>query len=311
MPKPTIFSASADGKERVLFSIQERASGDLTLILKHAEWDIPQQGDAPTDEDRLIEERFSVHRSPNSQTVNAIKYTKIRKDGTRGITRHYSRAIKISNQFAPLLIRRSGNMAAPRYDMPNRSKFYSLGPFTTEHAQPIYMVLVGPPFLRFSFPYMGGHNINMMQVPFTHFTIVVIWQFLFFAGAESSSALIFKTFSDSEIAAVPDEAFAMMYMSHGISDAQALEVFSHMKYEITRSHIEGTWRLMPESEKETYKDLHPLLLEFDWCLKTGIAFSPEHIRLITSIFHPERLPGFTAPRWERSAVFRYGEHSTA
>jgi hypothetical protein len=116
MPKPTIFTTSIEGTERRLFSVQEQASGDLTVILRHSRFDnLGVEGAETTDADLLLEERFSIHRTPKNPSINAIKYTKIRGDGKCGYTRNYSTALKLHNCFAGILIRRTGDMSDAHY----------------------------------------------------------------------------------------------------------------------------------------------------------------------------------------------------
>lgn len=313
MPNSTIFTASANEKERVLFSVQERASGDLTLILKHAEFDRPPGGGLPTEDDRLIEERLSIHRSLDSPTINAMKYTKVYKTGVRRYSRHYTNAVKLNSLFSPIFIRRAGNLAAPRFDLPVKGayKSHSIGPFSPTHSQPLYMVFVGPPFTRFCYPYMDPQTVNMMQIPFKYFTLIILWQFLFYKGAESASAAVFTTLPLSNLLDKPYDAFAMAYMQQGISAAQALDLFAKSKYEIARQHFERNWALMSSEYRAENLDIHQVLLEFDCCLKSGMADSLEYKRYFFRVFHPLHPPDPSAPRWNKGGIFRVVEDSTS
>lgn len=130
MPKPTIFSISVSGHARQLFSIQEKSSGDLTLIVKHSPFSGAEEAGPPAEGDAVIEERFSIHISPESSRVNVIKYTQVLKDGRRRITRNYTEAIKIHDRLAGIYMRRNGDMSESRYIVKaKKGKIVSLGSY--------------------------------------------------------------------------------------------------------------------------------------------------------------------------------------
>jgi hypothetical protein len=199
MSKPTIFSVSIKGLHRLLFSIQERASGDLTIVVKHSLFSTAEEGGPSTEMDTVIEERYSVHLSPESSLVNAIKYTRILKDGRRMITRNYTEAIKLNNCFTGIFIRRPGDVSEERSTF-NRTKgvVVSLGDYDPMYFQPVYFVLLGPKDRQFVIPFRT--KINTIQTRFKNFTIIVLWQFLAFTGETTSRTLIPKTFTSEEIA---------------------------------------------------------------------------------------------------------------
>ena len=108
MPKPILFSIGIKGIQRSLFTIQERASGDITIIIKHSKFSPGEEGGRTNESDTIVEQRCSVHRTPKNDQINVIKSTTILKDGRAFYTRNYNRAIKSERQFAGIFIRRAG-----------------------------------------------------------------------------------------------------------------------------------------------------------------------------------------------------------
>jgi len=284
MPKPTtIFSAKIKGVERLVFSIQERTAGDLTIIVKHSLFHPEEEGGKSTEADRVIEERFSIHQSKKSNRVNVIKYTKVLKDGRLLNTNNYTMALKGFNQLAGIFIRRGGDLSGDRYIVQHdKGNICSLGKYDPEHFQPIFYVLVGPPDRKLENPFPGNKNIH--QVRFTNFSIVVIWQFFAFTGQTSTKSLILKTFSDEEIAAAPlSEQEGMRRMGYGFSEGEAIEAFDHLKRDLALELIRTTWRRSTEEEKKEYAPLIFALQQIDSCLKRGRSFTHEHRLLLSAV----------------------------
>jgi hypothetical protein len=217
MPKPTLFSISIDGRDRLIFSIQERtSSGDLTLVMKQSLFYREDLTIPATDGDKIIEERYSIHRSTKSPIFNVLKFTKIMKDGRLQSPRNYTTAIKVHNQFAALFMKRAGDLSGERYDMPKQvERNISLGSYEPEHLQPTFLVLVGPKHRLFDMPLMRN-TINHRQVQFEYFSIVILWQFFPFVDKITARSLTLETFSDEEIAMTPDNAEKMEKVREGL-----------------------------------------------------------------------------------------------
>jgi hypothetical protein len=119
MSKPTIFSFKVENKERLVFRVEERSSGDLTIIIKQSVFESNADGSTPSDAPLVVEERISVHCSPESIKTNVIKYTKTLTDGRQIIHRNYTESIKLHNQFSAIFIRRCGHLYHDRYVIPS------------------------------------------------------------------------------------------------------------------------------------------------------------------------------------------------
>ena len=184
MPKPIIFSISINDRPRALFSVQERLSGDLTIIMKRFAYSPKELTDFPLPEDKLVEERFSIHTSPASKYVNVIKYTNVTK-GSVHITRNYTRAIKIRNCFSAVFARLVGDVSYQQHlDNLNKIILLSLGSYDPVHFHLMYFVIVGPKDRNFFVP--SDSKVNLIQHEFRHFRLVVLWQFFVFPARRIS-----------------------------------------------------------------------------------------------------------------------------
>lgn len=296
MTKPTIFSIRIKGAERALFSVQERASGDLTLIVKHSLFHNTEEGSKASEADLVNEERFSIHQSGNSEKVNVIKYTKVMRDGRVQTTRNYSEALKLKNQFSGIFVRRSGDMSHDRYRVyPNKGTIYSLGKYDPEYFQPVVIVLAGRSDRHFGVT--SPENKNVMQVRFQKFSLTIIWQFLAFTGGTTTRSLLFKTFTDQEISAAPTESRpAMLKMRDGFTELEAIDVYDRAKYDLAMSLFSTTWNRSSNEEKIEYGPIMLALMEFDGYVKNGRPFSLQHMQLLKRIapviaFHRAQLNG--------------------
>jgi hypothetical protein len=255
-----------------------------------------EEGAKSTEDDKVIEERISIHQSNNSSKLNALKYTKVMKDGRRLITRNYSEALKVHNRFAGVFIRRAGDVSHNRYAVsPTKGETFSLGKYDPDHFQPVFFVLVGPADRKFGIALPESKNVT--QVPFKKFSLVVIWQFLAFTGQTSTRSLMLRTFSEEEIASAPTSQRAdMLKMQHGFSEVEALETFDSLKSDLALSLLRTTWNILTEEEKREFAPLMLAMMEFDSYVKKGRSFSRHHRELLLLLgkvadFHRARLNG--------------------
>jgi hypothetical protein len=272
MPKPTIFSVAIKGQQRLLFSIQERASGDLTIIVKHSRFHTAEDGGASTQNDRVTEERYSIHKSNESPAVNVIKYTKVVANGSLINSNNYTKALKVFNQFAAIVIRRAGDLSDTRYLVPpSKGTIISLGSYNTDICQPVFMVLVGNKDRIFLLK--SSTNINVLQRKFSNFNIVVLWQFLALHGEASTKSLNLKTFNDEEIAEMKmlhyAEAEKMAKMSEGVSDIGAIDAFIELRTVLANSLLDSSFSKMSAKEKDENFHMHKTSKELGMYVQNG------------------------------------------
>lgn len=282
MPKPTIFSATVEGTSRLLFSVQERASGDLTIILKQSKFATDYEGAPSNESDTIVQERISVHRSLQSAEHNAVKYTRILKDGRCLYNLHFTKAIKKNDLFCNLLLRRAGNLLDPRYLIDRvRGDSISIGRFDPPHFQPVFMVLVGP--ANKEFKPTSDFGVNFTQTRFEHFSIVILWQFLMLNSESTSRSLIPKTFKQEDIDSANSaerHRQLMAAMARGLTEDEAINTFNEIKHWFPQLFLSESWDNLSESAKIANWPMQQAMLIADLYSRQGVAFGEEHKELL-------------------------------
>jgi hypothetical protein len=114
--------AIVDGAYRGLFSILEKKSGELIIPVTHG----GRYGDASTlDYDTavpILEERISVHLSPNSEDLTTIKKTTVLANGRRITAVALTDAVKRKSGFSNIFIRRYENLSGEGYAALGKAK---------------------------------------------------------------------------------------------------------------------------------------------------------------------------------------------
>jgi hypothetical protein len=280
MPKPVIFSSSVKGSERCLFSVQERATKDLTIILKHSLFASSHEGALSTEEDRVIEERFSIHCSPQSERTNGVKHTRVIFGNKRHVTYQYTEAIKVYNQFAFAFMRRNSDISDDRYLIKSGASIVSLGQYDPAYFQIVYMVLVSAIDRHFVIPPLS--YVNLTQVKFSRFCLTVMWQFMAFSGERTTRTVIPKTFHTDEIGAEADQwkKYSMERMSVGVSEIYAMHLFAVYKYDLAHSVMDATPN---DPNIENCDDFRAIMREIDIYVLDGIPFGANHLELLRTI----------------------------
>jgi hypothetical protein len=270
MPNPVLVCVENEGTLRRLFSVQERTSGDLTIIVKQTRFATFGHDLTPTREgDAIIEERFSVHVSPQSKDSNIIKYTRVVEGGRARHDYNFTAAMKKFNRFAVIFARRVGGILDERYIVdPKGSRVVSLGE-CSQYFNPVFVVLVGAKDREFKMP--GGTKINFCQVPFERFNLIVLWQFFMNDGEQSARSLIPQTFSDEDIAAAPPEKReGMEAMARGKTENEMISLFAHLKQEFVNYLLDAV------RQQNKFGPVHRAVSMFDMYCQSGKAFTEEH-----------------------------------
>jgi hypothetical protein len=175
------------GQTRVLASLFERHNGpykgDLILNfrpgLRSRSTDKPiQEADYAKEHGTpILEQRCSIHQSREStEGINVITYVQRLGVGEPVIQRQHTAAIKSGDRFAPIFIRRFGQLKGIRYDLnKNTGRNLSLGHINTERFTLVMGMLVSAPTLSLS---ANEDDYNMTDIVFTHFRITVLWSFV-------------------------------------------------------------------------------------------------------------------------------------
>ncbi|MDR6625168.1 hypothetical protein [Caulobacter segnis] len=180
----TRFVVEFDGKLRELFSIQEQISGDLTIPIKHE-----IQHGSSEDLQAIVEQRLSVHYSPNSHGT-LIKRTAVL--GNRDVITNTT-FVKDSKQvlLAPLWTKICPELIdryAPK--VRSKDKIVDIGRFRKDHACTlVYTAVVGE--AGRTWPAIAGLALHSAQ--FRKFSIAVYSSYLNWPASHMSHILMIAT----------------------------------------------------------------------------------------------------------------------
>lgn len=104
-----------DGIRRALFSVVEKATGELIIPLtftpRYMVGSNPDWDTSPS----ILEQRISIHPSPNSEAFTTIKRTTVLADGKRITAVALSDAVKRKTGFSGIFVRRSEDLSGDGY----------------------------------------------------------------------------------------------------------------------------------------------------------------------------------------------------
>ncbi len=177
------FVIDVNGTPRTVFAVSEQKAGDLNIHITSGGRtytgktlnDLVALSDESAFDD--CEKHISVHTSSRSLNVNVIKRTQVfvdRKEDSCQVTT----GIKQDNLFIPVLFRVCGDLSRERYVIPEScdDNLVSLGQYDPSQGQLRFMAVCSRP--RTSFPKDEEHASNLLEFPFSNFTLTVIWSYL-------------------------------------------------------------------------------------------------------------------------------------
>jgi hypothetical protein len=171
-----------ESEPRSLFSVYERANGEITIGLTSPYYATPDL--TPLDKkktySKVKEHRYSIHPSHASmQGVNTIKQTMITEGGVPVHSYHLTKAIKQGSRFANLFCRQCSNLLHPSaISKTNGKTQINLGEFDPSAFTLFYNVLAGPIDNEFvTLNVLNLHNINVKSHICKNLRITVLWLF--------------------------------------------------------------------------------------------------------------------------------------
>lgn len=190
---PTRIVINSEGTLRCIGSIRERAHGDLLIdlrsnqLLRATGMLIGATSLDQTHGVGIREFRYSVHMSRDSRLgINTIKLTNVLENGEERTAVQMTSAIKQSNSFAGIYVRRCSNLLDDSYNLQRcdepQIKLGEVNPLFTL----IFAVFVGPRDREFVLPPLSDGRFQ--QVKFREFSIVIMWTFM---GAPSHESAMF------------------------------------------------------------------------------------------------------------------------
>jgi hypothetical protein len=181
------FVINAGQKPRLLFSVLERRNGDLILVVRTAERIGYDHRGNP--DDAILEQRYSIHVSPNSEEYSTIKQTLNTADGQSRNSWQLTNAIKKRTGFAMIYGRRPCRLDIKRFELePNdKNEMCDLGSFDQQKRNLVYLVFIGHPDRPFIKSYGVGWRV--VQRNFSNFRIVVLYHVMPLPPHRTSSAV--------------------------------------------------------------------------------------------------------------------------
>jgi hypothetical protein len=164
----TRFCARIGGIPRILFSIIEKQNGELILIPKTA--DRMETGDGP----RILQQRYSIHPSPNSSDFSTIKQTINAEDGQSITSVVLTDAIKRKTGFSILLVRRVQNLTPDKYILEKSAKKYERAFVLADYDPELYTMFFGVFIGHNDTPFdVRPQDIVVSHFPFARFKIIL------------------------------------------------------------------------------------------------------------------------------------------
>jgi hypothetical protein len=158
-----------DGSLRILFTILEKPNGELIIPMKTGERAETNLGP------RLLEQRYSIHPSPQSREFTTIKQTVNTDDGKTETSVILTDAVKLKTGFAIVFVRRVQDLMPERYviQSPNRKNEQTR---VLADLDPILHTLFIGVFLGHpDTPFDASHDdVVVSHFPFKEFKVIIL-----------------------------------------------------------------------------------------------------------------------------------------
>ena len=174
------------GQDKNLYQIQERKSGDLTIMLKHGGKLTKETAEelGVHKETTIKNQRYSIHLSPQSLEENTIKHTLELENEKNVETYHLTKALKKHNPYmaVPVVSQLHLNLSLKKYN--NRAKRketkYSFGRFFPEEHTLFTGLFITKKEFRIEKDFK---HCNYLYIEFSNFNILILKTILFFPSS--------------------------------------------------------------------------------------------------------------------------------
>jgi hypothetical protein len=214
-----------DNTPRKLFSIIERSNGDLTIPFKVAKDYIDYSDLKASDNSEYNTQKYSVHMSLKSpQNINVLKHTLELRDGREICTRHYTKALKQTNNYAVLFSRRAPDLSLDRYITTSDGHNIFISEANAKESTLYYMIFVCNNNTDIIWPVS---DIGVRYLFFSHFRIVILWSFAFVLPFHKGEYSHFITFDKNKCS--KQEFNITEYIEHGLPPNKAIDLFCQIR----------------------------------------------------------------------------------
>ncbi|WP_454744621.1 hypothetical protein [Ciceribacter selenitireducens] len=170
MPKKNVEVAiGVGGIAKSLLKAQLSKRDDLYIFLRHAEFF--ENIDGPV----TSLQKYSVHPSLKMPEHNLIKQ-KISTGNGEGSTVHFTRALKVHNNFAELYTRCAPSLAPDRYNV-SGPDVIQIGNYNPEKATLIYSVCVSRAERQLRLPYSESRSKRLASFPIGPYRVSILFTF--------------------------------------------------------------------------------------------------------------------------------------
>jgi len=198
-------TVSANGQERVLFSVKDPPNGEMLISRKAPDTLRPNglnpnaipavHGILP----RVKEQRYSIHPSKESSDSNQLKATTTLASGKKIERYHVTKVIKTGHRYAPLFVQRCPKLDSVNYSKSNPGlQELSFGCYDPQHFTLCFGVFLAARDNEFpSCTPSLGDPVNVVQHQFRAVRLILMWNFLSLPSHSSSMASLFQTSAEA------------------------------------------------------------------------------------------------------------------
>lgn len=256
---------SKDGIPRKLLSARVNRTGDLIISLRPSPRFSSTPGNSPTAPrdahlhgKRVIDQRYSIHPSRESLVINAIKQT-ITLEGPKYLhTRHYTRALKATNKFAPLFHKITGRLDEKSdIHTDDGTPVTSLGSFSNSTL--VFGTFVSRRERQFFTNIVDADDFSVAQAVLGEFRLVVFWSF--FAMGPFSSAILRHSLTISDAECPPELRETVDWLANGFGEAEVVTFFKRVRQSLRIDFLLTLERELPMVVTDSSGRLMPRISE--------------------------------------------------
>jgi hypothetical protein len=240
------YTIKTDGERRVFLSISERASGDVTVILKHADY---HMGVASNPDELIRTQRYSLHVSPKSLDYSTVKHTIELDNGRRLTSAHVTSVVKGDvGRFAILFQRLVPDLRNDKYriGIHDKAKICNLGEYDPANFTFSHALIIGSP--SHEFPTLGG-DFNITQRVFGKFRLVVLWSFLTLPSAPIGR-LVHNLTVPPELAGNTELEQQMKNLMDGVDARECINLYSVHRMVLTQNWLSAVGSGLPDKDRK-------------------------------------------------------------
>lgn len=210
-----------DGAARIVWSAELSKAGDLLIFLHSTGRYLDDRNQAPSElHDRTInQQRYSVHVSPSMPEMNMIKHT-VEANGKQITTSHFTRAIKRTDRYAPLLSRLVRHTLEPT-KATLATKSHSLGRYEPDRYTLYFSLFVGSADRQFLYP--PEFSFRVKTLTFGRFSLVMLYSFISMPAGKGMTSHFLT--HDPGLMTDDERRSEMEMFMNGLTEPQAVGLF--------------------------------------------------------------------------------------